>query len=67
MISVPKLKKININIEFSIFEIVEVPNFIFNNFNFLDQIWQKEGIFDPKKRKSEHHYQIQNIRITLGI
>ena len=47
-----KTKKVNITIEFYIFEIVMVPNFSLNdNFEFLDQINPKKAFLIYKRKK----------------
>ena len=60
-----KNKKVDITMEFCIFELVKVPNFTLNNFEFWDQICPK-WVFLVKNRKSEHHHWVLHISIWLG-
>ena len=61
-----KTEKVNTAIEFCIFELVQVPNFILNwQFSFFDQVCTKR-VFPVKNGESEHHQWILHIRISLG-
>ena len=62
-----KTEKVNITIEFWIFELVLVPNFTLNKrFWILEANLPKKGIFSQKE-KNEHHHWILHIRNSLGI
>ena len=58
-----KTYKTNITIEFFIFKLVWVSNFILNNFRFLDHIYP-EQVFLIKTRKSDYLHWILNIQIS---
>ena len=61
-----KTEKLNITIEFYIFELVWVPNFTLNNQSWnLDQIYPKR-VFSLEKEKSEHQRWVLHIRISLA-
>ena len=59
-----KTNKIDKSIEFWIFQLVFVSNFILKNFEFLDQICPRK-IFIVKNRKSEYHHWISVIQTSL--
>ena len=50
----------NITIEFCIFELVWVPNFILNSFEFWDQVYPKR-VFLVEYEKTEHHHWIRDM------
>ena len=60
-----KNKKVDITMEFCIFELVKVPNFTLNNFEFWDQICPK-WVFLVKNRESEHRHWVLHISTRLG-
>ena len=60
-----KAEKVSSTIEFCIFELVLLPNFILtDNFDFLDCICPKK-VFPVLNRKSDNHYRILFIGISL--
>ena len=61
-----KTERVNIMIEFCMFELFYVPNFSLNRqFWFFGPSLPKKGI-STRKQKSEQHHRILRIRIMLG-
>ena len=62
-----KKENLNITIEFIIFELVQMKNFILNrSFWFFGPIFFPEMYFLSKKRERKLAHQIQYIKISLG-